>query len=361
MAWTKRVRLALPALAAAVGLMSAGSAGAAVPPELLVDPCLGSDLGAIKGTPGDDQIWGNGLDNLIFGYGGNDVIKGLGGDDKICGGDGNDAINGGGGIDIIGGGAGNDILVGTTGDDGLFGGKGVDALYGGPNDDDLTANDDVVDPVAQTYERDYVVGGTGTDALHTTAADEAYQDDGANTACPRLEFALIGVRRPARLKVIDEANPCRTVSGNATSVDNNPGDGDRVFTLPGNGLVDKAEFMPRDNGKFAVHEGNQVTVTGLYVYDTNHPDDCVARPPQQGETECNKQIHPVFKLIRGASIPGEPDCPSSNPCYSGPRYAGSPWEWEPLNLVGTGDVRYKYCWDEVISPCDPYGAEPVFQ
>jgi Ca2+-binding RTX toxin-like protein len=117
----------------------------------------------IVGTPDDDWLKGTIGDDVIYGRGGNDRIRGIGGNDVLCGGNGDDHVDGGpgsdfvfgeGGDDVLGGGDGRDTLRGHGGNDEVDGGEGLDT-YGfheadGPVDVDL---------------KDRVATGEGTDSL----------------------------------------------------------------------------------------------------------------------------------------------------------------------------------------------------
>ena len=72
---------------------------------------------AIRGTSGDDELFGGAGDNTIFGLRGWDRIWGFEGDDLLDGGRGRDVIRGGFGRDAIWGGAGKDLLRGGDGGD----------------------------------------------------------------------------------------------------------------------------------------------------------------------------------------------------------------------------------------------------
>ena len=102
---------------------------------------FGADV--IKGGKGDDILhgervadnhWVGGNDRLEGGKG-NDVLFGYRGDDTLIGGKGDDVLNGGIGADRLNGGAGDDQLDGGTGDDVLRGRNGNDRLIGGKGDD----------------------------------------------------------------------------------------------------------------------------------------------------------------------------------------------------------------------------------
>ena len=133
-----------------------------VPAAARAIECQGRQA-TIVGTPDDDWLKGTIGDDVIFGRGGDDRIRGIGGDDVLCGGNGEDHVDGGpgsdfvmgeGGDDVLGGGDGRDTLRGHGGDDEVDGGEGLDT-YGfhdadGPVDVDL---------------KQRVATGEGTDSL----------------------------------------------------------------------------------------------------------------------------------------------------------------------------------------------------
>ena len=71
----------------------------------------------MRGTSGDDDLFGTNRDDEIFGLGGWDDIRGRDGDDLLVGGSGSDLIFGGSGRDAIFGGTGRDLLYGGAGAD----------------------------------------------------------------------------------------------------------------------------------------------------------------------------------------------------------------------------------------------------
>ncbi|MBA4718350.1 MAG: HYR domain-containing protein [Nitrosopumilus sp.] len=109
----------------------------------------------IEGTLGNDKLKGTNGNDLIFGLDGNDKINGKKGNDCIYGGDGNDYINGHHGDDEIYGGNGNDKISGHKGDDKLFGDAGNDKIRGGYGDDVIDGGDDY----------DYCKGGKGSNTI----------------------------------------------------------------------------------------------------------------------------------------------------------------------------------------------------
>ena len=71
----------------------------------------------MRGTNGDDDLYGNSRNNTIFGLGGWDLLVGYGGNDLLDGGSGDDLLKGGSGSDSLWGGRGKDLLVGGGGPD----------------------------------------------------------------------------------------------------------------------------------------------------------------------------------------------------------------------------------------------------
>jgi Ca2+-binding RTX toxin-like protein len=115
--------------------------------------CNCADPSAIKGSSGQDFLYGTEQADILCGLGGNDFIAGMGGDDCIDGGDGNDWIYSGRGNDTIFGRAGKDVVYGHRGDDEIYGNKGEDYLFGGSGDDKLDGGEGF----------DWIFCGIGTD------------------------------------------------------------------------------------------------------------------------------------------------------------------------------------------------------
>ena len=90
------------------------------------------DYVVIQGTPGKDNLKGTNGNDLIFGFEGNDKINGKKGNDCIFGGLGEDKINGG---------EGNDTIFGGPGEDKINGGEGNDTIDGGPDKDKCNGNE----------------------------------------------------------------------------------------------------------------------------------------------------------------------------------------------------------------------------
>ncbi|MDI6728498.1 MAG: calcium-binding protein [Thermodesulfovibrionales bacterium] len=127
------------------------------------------DLKIIKGTDGDDYLWGRGSDDTFDAGAGNDYIYGELGNDTIFGGDGDDELLGdgiyiegpidndiNGGNDHLDGGAGNDTLTGGTGNDELIGGEGSDTYVFNLGD-----GVDTIQDTATATEGNLIVFGEG--------------------------------------------------------------------------------------------------------------------------------------------------------------------------------------------------------
>ncbi|MBK7861546.1 MAG: hypothetical protein IPJ65_23615 [Archangiaceae bacterium] len=126
-----------------------------------------SNARVVRGTPGDDVIYGGEASQKIIGGGGNDVIIGGGGGDRILGGDGDDRLVGGAGGDQVRGGKGNDRLDGGRGNDTLRGDADHDRLAGGIGDDHLLGG----------AGHDGATGGMGIDVLRGGAGDDVQRGD----------------------------------------------------------------------------------------------------------------------------------------------------------------------------------------
>jgi Ca2+-binding RTX toxin-like protein len=78
---------------------------------------------AIRGTDGDDHLFGTELADLMNGFAGNDELFGKGGNDNMHGDAGNDVLDGGEGNDSLDGG-----LDDANDSDFLDGGNGIDTV-----------------------------------------------------------------------------------------------------------------------------------------------------------------------------------------------------------------------------------------
>lgn len=89
-------------------------------------------MASIKGTNGDDFLFGTEDDDTIHGLAGSDVILGADANDLLVGGAGDDQLGGGGGDDVMLGGKGNDVLSGAPGIETMTGGAGDDSFEWDP-------------------------------------------------------------------------------------------------------------------------------------------------------------------------------------------------------------------------------------
>ncbi len=99
--------------------------------DRIVMSLSGTNVHAVQGRGGNDQIGGNARDNRLDGGAGTDSLYGYDGDDYLYGGVGNDYLEGGNDNDDLRGGNGRDFLYGQNGADILTGGAGADHLDGG--------------------------------------------------------------------------------------------------------------------------------------------------------------------------------------------------------------------------------------
>ena len=93
----------------------------------------------IRGTPGDDILYGTASPDVICAFAGNDSVFAGGGDDTVYGGSGDDLIRGDGGRDVLFGGWGRDSITGGDGSDVLNGGPALDTCSGGAGVDRVVA------------------------------------------------------------------------------------------------------------------------------------------------------------------------------------------------------------------------------
>ena len=110
----------------------------------------------IRGTPGNDRIFGSDEDDFIQAGDGDDLVHGRAGDDWLEGEGGNDTLIGGEGDDFLVDGEGDDLLLGGSGSDLLSSVGGDDTLIGGDGNDFFN-----IDGSGHAV----VVGGDGTDRL----------------------------------------------------------------------------------------------------------------------------------------------------------------------------------------------------
>lgn len=139
----------------------------------------------VAGTPGNDNLTGDGTAETISGGEGNDVIRGLGGgdslnggalSDQLYGGDQNDIVNGGAGGDLLFGEADDDTLWGVDGNDKLFGGDGIDTLDGGTGADRLDGGAGT-DILYGRGDNDLLDGGAGADTMTGGLGNDVYVID----------------------------------------------------------------------------------------------------------------------------------------------------------------------------------------
>lgn len=121
------------------------------------------------GTAGDDPrnggtIVGTNQDDRFTMYGGQDKTAGIDGADVFDMGDGADKAYGGNGFDDLDGKSGQDYMEGNDGNDAVKGDNAGDWIVGGKNNDVVRGadGDDIVDGSDDSFYRDEVNGGAGT-------------------------------------------------------------------------------------------------------------------------------------------------------------------------------------------------------
>ncbi len=153
-----------------------------VPIELDND---GAPISVIRGTDGDDKLFGTpGIDSMfgrdgddkLFAKAGDDYVDGELGDDELHGGDGADIIAGRGGDDALYGNEGNDRITGDRGRDRIFGGAGNDTIFGNldPDEVDGGSGNDRISVI--NGGADSVVCGAGNDVVFTDPRDKIAGD-----------------------------------------------------------------------------------------------------------------------------------------------------------------------------------------
>jgi VCBS repeat-containing protein len=144
-----------------------------------------SVVGAIRGTPDPDTLYGTALDDLIYGLGSNDSLFGREGNDSIEGNDGNDYLYGE---------AGNDTLVGGDGNDYLSDSQGINMLYGGAGNDTIDGNgsssQSVID-AGSGNDTIYIYGSSNAQTITTGAGSDLiyyYYPTSANAVATIADF-----------------------------------------------------------------------------------------------------------------------------------------------------------------------------
>ncbi len=117
---------------------------------------------ALYGAKGNDTLKGSWGNDALYGAKGNDTLDGGWGDDELHGGSGNDTLDGSQGNDELHGDGGRDTLKGSWGNDKLYGGKGRDTLDGSWGDDELYGDSG----------NDTLDGGRGNDELHGDSGND---------------------------------------------------------------------------------------------------------------------------------------------------------------------------------------------
>ena len=156
------------------------------------------------GGKGDDVIYLGDGDDIGSGKAGEDSIYGGAGDDTLIGGKDDDVLAGGEGNDLIKGGSGNDTLCGDDGKDTLYGGKGDDALYGGKGNDVLiggSGSDSFY--VGRGGGNDVVMGDKGHGSSHSSASAHASSSGSHHGSSSSKDNDTLYVEGPAEIRLHD--------------------------------------------------------------------------------------------------------------------------------------------------------------
>ena len=188
---------------------------------------------SLRGTEGDDVLYGQSGDDIITGGAGNDLLYGQNGNDTLTGGAGNDLLDGGSGTDSVDysdhtagltinlsltaaqgiapgetdtirnienvvGGSGDDSIIGTTAANVIQGGIGNDALNGGSGSDiakmagyQSTYTMSTVNGQVQIQDNDTATDGNdGTDTL--ISIETLQFKDGSTSIVSPIVFDLDG-------------------------------------------------------------------------------------------------------------------------------------------------------------------------
>ncbi|KAJ8903302.1 hypothetical protein NDN08_004411 [Rhodosorus marinus] len=239
-------------------------------------PMMMNCINLIRGTAGDDVLYGTEFVDHIFGGDGNDSIMSYEGNDYVNGGRGDDRIDGGEGDDSINGKNGNDILLGRDGDDDISGGNGDDKAYGFDGDDRVRgdAGSDVLfgqngedhlsggegdDNVQGGNDNDEVRGGAGKDnVIGGFGDDSSYGGSGDDTLIDRYGSNYMTSGSGDDLVITGDYNDY--IKAGVGNDEVRSGDGfDAIDAGRGNDLVDQGPVTPTTSCAASVLETQSIT------------------------------------------------------------------------------------------------------
>ena len=158
----------------------------------------------LYGDPGDDELYGGAEKDALYGYEGNDRLyggagddhlDGMTGDDELYGGAGNDWLYGYYGNDTVSGQEGNDWLYGQEGNDHLYGGAGNDSLEGGEGNDYLEGGEGIIDWLYGGNGNDILYGGAGSDWLTGGTGTDIFRSHRGDSFDTITDFTVAGANR----------------------------------------------------------------------------------------------------------------------------------------------------------------------
>ena len=126
-------------------------------------------MAIIRGTAGNDTLFGTDLFDTINGDAGDDTIDGGGGNDKMAGGTGNDTFIGGAGADQMDGGTGVDTVTYANSTAGVKVFLATGNGYGGQAEGDTLIS---IENVTGSQYRDTLIGTDGRNTINGGAGDD---------------------------------------------------------------------------------------------------------------------------------------------------------------------------------------------
>jgi hypothetical protein len=291
--------------------------------------------GYIRGTNGDDIIFGTDYSERIYGrrgddricaFAGNDRIYGQRGEDTGYGGSGHDRLYGGKDNDVLIGGSGVDRLYGQWGDDNLdggdhndrlFGGRGNDALEGGPGYDKLYGGRDTDSCSGGEFERSCENEPTGVvvaDVVSLNQADaesalaalglsvnltEAFDSNvAAGLVISQDPAAGAEVAPGSTVNLVVSIGPSSVIAGRVTDPAGNELQGIMVTATPADATPVTASVDTSDEGEFSLTLSSASAYT-LKLTADDYADQVVVinSPPADGEVSLD-----ITMIARGAPV-----------------------------------------------------------
>jgi 3-phytase len=147
------------------------------------------DSVGIRGTDGDDTLFGGNSNDIFFGFGGNNTIYAGEGNNLVQVASGNNSVFAGAGNDFLNAGNGNNTFYGSEGNNTIVAGNGQNTVYVGAGNDNITlgnGNNTVyagegVNTIVTANGNDLIYAGSGNDSIATGGGDDLiYAGEGNN-------------------------------------------------------------------------------------------------------------------------------------------------------------------------------------